>query len=272
MAGVESPFITANLTADVPAAMQNSILGKRNKSKVETQVDGQKIKLDEDAQTGLFTNTPDPVMKILDSFKKKIPPPIEDPPPDPPKPPPESEVRKANFDLFMGNATVVPFTADDASTLDKNTGFISWVSEWNVWGNEDFDDLQEVMLVATWGDVTLLNKLEHAPYPVTISAAAKIVDSFSGLIRPRNRPVSKIYKKDKKKPDSTDTISPMLFPGITFNFEIHGTSGLQLGDVIKISDLPKKYEKTMLQITEINHQLSGMLWITSVKAEMRQVG
>jgi hypothetical protein len=236
MAGVESPFITANLTVDIPAAMQNSILGKRNKLKVEPQVDGHKIELDEDDKTGLFTSTPDPVMAILDSFREKVPQPPAKPPPDPPKPPPESEVRKANFDLFMGNATVIPFTADDASMLYKSTGISGWFRRL---GDENLSTLQSVMLVATWGDVTLLNKLEHAPYDA--------------------------------EPDTTDTTDPMLLP-ISFEFEIHGTSGLQLGDVIKISDLPKKYEKTILQIVEINHQLSGMLWVTSVKSQFRRVG
>ena len=249
MRGVESPFITAGITIDIPSAMQNHILGKRNATNAESgdasseDKSGTTTTLKTDGQNpelrGMFTNKPDPVLAILNSLK---PPPnstkTEDGADEPTDSELEDKIRKANFDLFMGNASVIPFTADDSAALKSNTNMFSraWTWATDPVTDESLSELQEVMLVSSWGDSSLLKKFE------------------TGVEQPKSI-----------------LVNPMLLP-ITFEFETHGMSGLQLGDVIRISDIPKKYEKTILQIVEINHQLSGMSWITSVKAQMRNTG
>ena len=248
MHGIDSPFITSNITFDIPAAMQNSILGQRNSGEaknITTTTDGEKVVV-----RGLFTTEEDPVMKILNRFElaeldgeKKE----------------SSEIHKANFDLFMGNVTVIPFTENDAVALDK-AELDFWIFSYKT---TKIKDLDKLVMAMSWNDVSLLSKFERGP--ITSGAADK-------PMKLSQNPMYAYFIEQMVIPtEPVGIINPMLLP-ITFEFEIHGTSGLQLGDMIKVSDLPKKYEKTILQIKEINHQLSDMLWTTSVKAEMRNTG
>jgi len=110
--GVGSPFISSNINIDMPSAMQNSILGQRNSTKISTQTDSQSVVI-----RGLFSTLEDPVMKILNSFK------VNDSGSDDTNTTTDNEedkIRKVNFDLFMGQASVIPFSEDDAALLDQN--------------------------------------------------------------------------------------------------------------------------------------------------------
>ena len=70
--------------------------------------------------------------------------------------------------------------------------------------------------------------------------------------------------------DSSDYITnPPLLP-IDIEFTIHGISGLKVGDIFKVVDLPNKFADKVFQITEINHEV-GEQWLTKVKAGMRNI-
>ena len=64
----------------------------------------------------------------------------------------------------------------------------------------------------------------------------------------------------------------ILLP-IKYTFKILGKSGLRRGDVFNIMGIPKKYrENGFFQIVEIEQNLEGMNWTTTVTGQYRQTG
>lgn len=58
---------------------------------------------------------------------------------------------------------------------------------------------------------------------------------------------------------------------IKYNFKVLGTSGFRRGDTFNVIGIPTKYAKHgLFQITEIEHNVSGMAWTTSVTGQYRQ--
>jgi len=58
---------------------------------------------------------------------------------------------------------------------------------------------------------------------------------------------------------------------IKYTFKVLGTSGFRRGDTFNIIGIPTKYAKHgLFQITEIEHNVSGMAWTTSVTGQYRQ--
>ena len=59
---------------------------------------------------------------------------------------------------------------------------------------------------------------------------------------------------------------------IKYTFKVLGTSGFRRGDTFNIIGIPTKYAKHgLFQITEIEHNVSGMAWTTSVTGQYRQI-
>jgi hypothetical protein len=59
---------------------------------------------------------------------------------------------------------------------------------------------------------------------------------------------------------------------IKYTFKVLGTSGFRRGDTFNIIGIPSKYAKHgLFQITEIEHNVSGMAWTTSVTGQYRQL-
>jgi hypothetical protein len=64
-------------------------------------------------------------------------------------------------------------------------------------------------------------------------------------------------------------LSPLL--PITYKFKILGSSGIRRWDCFVVTGIPTKYiSNGIWQITEIEHGLSGMQWVTEVTANYRQ--
>jgi len=64
-------------------------------------------------------------------------------------------------------------------------------------------------------------------------------------------------------------LSPLL--PITYKFKILGSSGIRRWDCFVVRGIPEKYiSNGIWQITEIEHGLSGMQWVTEVTANYRQ--
>lgn len=58
---------------------------------------------------------------------------------------------------------------------------------------------------------------------------------------------------------------------IKYTFKVLGTSGFRRGDTFNIIGIPTKYAKHgLFQITEIEHNVSGMTWTTTVTGQYRQ--
>ena len=59
---------------------------------------------------------------------------------------------------------------------------------------------------------------------------------------------------------------------IKYTFKVLGTSGFRRGDTFNIIGIPSKYAKHgLFQVTEIEHNVSGMAWTTSVTGQYRQM-
>lgn len=72
-----------------------------------------------------------------------------------------------------------------------------------------------------------------------------------------------------KKASSSGLLSPLL--PITYKFKILGCSGIRRWDSFVVQGIPKKYiSNGIWQITEVEHNLSGMQWVTEVTANYRQ--
>ena len=214
--GIKTPFLSSQLDFDIPGAMKNHVLGKRISEYAEVIKDGNNPTVD-----SLFAKQMDPVLNILNSLKLTDEPPQEKK--DPPKPPSEDEIRKSNYDLFIGKATVISFVNDRNNIPEAEEG----------WFSIELDNigLDQFASVACWNST----------------------DAFTIL--------------STNQIDSAT--NPILLP-IKFEFEVIGVSGMRVGDLFKINDLPEKYKSGVFQIIETSHSIKASTWTTSVKAQFRQ--
>ena len=227
--GAETPFITSELSMDLPAAMKNQIVAQRSAGKVDTKQEGNKPQ----DFTGIFAKQQDPVLVLLDSFQdvpeeKKT----EDPDDKKSKSDKEEEFRKKNMEMFTGKATVVCMEKNRDAALDtKESGWIQVLSLGLADGaNANID---EILSVVAWNDASLFRALD---------------------------------KKDKSSLKANNVLVP-----ITFNFTIHGISGIKTGDLFRILDLPKNYTNSVFQVVEVSHELGNNLWTTNVKGKLRNI-
>ena len=72
------------------------------------------------------------------------------------------------------------------------------------------------------------------------------------------------------KEGGTNLLSPLL--PITYKFKILGCSGIRRWDSFRILGIPERYaSRGIWQITEVEHGLSGMQWVTEVTGTYRQL-
>ena len=72
------------------------------------------------------------------------------------------------------------------------------------------------------------------------------------------------------KDGGTNLLSPLL--PITYKFKILGCSGIRRWDSFRIKGIPERYATSGIwQITEVEHGLSGMQWVTEVTGTYRQL-
>jgi len=58
---------------------------------------------------------------------------------------------------------------------------------------------------------------------------------------------------------------------IKYNFKILGSSGIRRGDTFNIVGIPIKYQTSgLFQVTQVEHQIEGVMWTTEVTGEYRQ--
>lgn len=229
--GVDTPFLESSLGLDLPAAMKNMIVAERSAGQPDVSAEGPLP-----IKTGkLFAKKDDPVMKILSNFQKKG---IDEKTDTTTavttgtgaQKLTEQEVRKQNYDLFMSKATVVPA----AGVKDRNGDLDAVRNAFLEWFGAKTTDinLENLVVVSAWNDPSLLRKLD---------------------LNGRN----------------TTTANNVLLE-ITFDFTIHGVSGIKTGDLFEIEDLPTKYKNTVFQVVEVSHALDGNMWKTSVTGKLRK--
>ena len=78
-----------------------------------------------------------------------------------------------------------------------------------------------------------------------------------------------ILKNNAFEKYPSDKTSPPL--PITYTFKILGKSGLRRGDIFNIAGIPRKYaEHGFFQIINIEQNIQGSLWTTSITGQYRQ--
>ena len=214
--GIDTPFLSSQLDFDIPGAMKNHVLGKRISEYAEVIKDGKNPTID-----SLFAKKMDPVLDILNSLKEEEPQPTGSS--DTEKKPTEDEIRKSNYDLFIGKATVISFVNDRNNIPEADEGWFSIES-----------------------DNTALDKFAS-------TVCWNSTDAFTMFAT-----------------NTIDDENPILLP-INFSFDIHGVSGIRVGDLFKILDIPEKYKSGVFQVLETSQSIQSSTWITSVRAQFRQI-
>ena len=147
-----------------------------------------------------------------------------------------TETRKTNYKYFIEKAGVFPKEYDRNKPYDITKQSVGGLFSYDIQSSNNAN-IEDILFVGTWGDPSLLKKYELG---------------------------------ELKNSNGKDNITNPPLTSIEFNFQIHGISGLKVGDIFRVVDIPYKFNNKIFQITEINHQV-GEQWITSVKAKLRNV-
>lgn len=151
--GVDTPFLTSNFDMSLPAAMKNSIIGKRNSTPVNLNSDGAT-----DADIAfIFAEEQDPVLDILNSFQVQSEEDQTDS--EEPENPDEDEIRKANFEIFLQYASVFTNVKDREGDFDVKESTLARVLSlgFRDGANANAD---EILYVGAWSDRALFKQLQ----------------------------------------------------------------------------------------------------------------
>lgn len=148
----------------------------------------------------------------------------------------ESETRVSNYKYFIQKAGVFPKENNRNRPYDITNQSLGTLISYDFQESNDAN-IEEILFVGTWGDPSLLKKYELGEMLTT---------------------------------NAKDNLTNPPLTSIGFDFQIHGISGLKVGDIFRVVDIPKKFNNKIFQITEINHQVDEQ-WITSVKSKLRNI-
>ena len=228
--GKRTPFLSSQLSFDIPSAMKNHVLGKRISENAETIQEGQQPEV-----KTLFAKEEDAVLNILNSLKLTETDGAPSGSNEDKKELTEDEIREKNYEIFIGQAAVYPTMIDREDV--KNAKDTIWSKVTTAIAGDENVTINEIAIVGAWKSSSIF---------------------------------SLIQKGHDLKNKGKD-IDPILLP-INFEFEVPGVSGLRVGDLFKIKDLPEKYTKGIFQIIETAHAIDGNQWKTTVKAQFRNTG
>ena len=147
----------------------------------------------------------------------------------------ERETRKSNYKFFISKAGVFP------KINDRNLDYDITNEKWDFYAANNAN-LEEIIYVGCWNDPYLLKKYEMYDRNLCLQS---------------------------NKSGGDYTTNPVLLP-IKFSFTIHGISGIKVGDIFAVSDLPQKYANKIFQVTQVEHQVSD-IWTTQVQAQLRNI-
>lgn len=232
--GLDSPFIDCGLDFDIPGAMKNQIVSKRLSPKKNGE--GEEAFVTDGRQIrldGLFSTAQDPVLTILNGLKAEQTEEDTSETATPTDEEEEAEARKLNYELFMGKAGVFPKIQDRNGNTDAEKDWYDFFSDTNA------NTLKGLLVVGTWNDSGLLKTIQL-----------------------------KDEGKDIPIPAKGQSQNSVLLP-IKFNFTIPGVSGLLIGNIFKITDIPQKYADRVFQVTKVEHSIQDGGWSTSVEAQIR---
>lgn len=149
----------------------------------------------------------------------------------------EAKAREKNYDLFMQKAGVYPKINNPEQMADLEKQWYDFYS-----GNDTpLDD--KVIVCAIWNDSQLLRQV------------------YEYDLNPQKLPGG-LDKSLKKNPG---------YLPIEVTFKIHGVSGIKVGDVLRIIDLPHTYKRKLLQVFNVSNTIDDDLWTTEVTAKLRNI-
>ena len=230
--GIRTPFLSSQLNFDIPGAMKNHVLGKR----ISANANAETIQEGQQPEVkNLFAKDKDAVLEILNSLKIQENDDEEGGATQETEELTENEIREKNYEIFIGQAAVYPTVIDRKEGANAKD---AWYNRFATWFAGDSNvSINEMAVVGAWNDSALFNLIQKG---INLKNKGKDVDS-------------------------------VLLP-INFEFEVHGISGLRVGDLFKLKDVPSKYTKGIFQIIETSHTIDGNQWKTSVKAQFRNTG
>jgi len=238
--GKNSPFLSSKVDMSIPATMRNSILAKR--AEVQANAVSEGPVLDQHQWTEFFSDTHDPVMKIFDSIRK---------------------IRKEN-------------KVNEIESFEERKQRLSdkWEKE-----RADADALrhknirkQNVELFLKKASIIIIGNDRNKAdiYNEVLDLASGNNASISDMLLVGAWKDTAELKKMELDEVKSDNPNPILL-GIEFAFELHGISGLKIGDIFKLSDIPGKIKNGTFQIMTTSHSLTGKMWLTSGTAIMRNM-
>ena len=279
--GVKTSFLSSQLNFDIAAAMKNHVIGKRFSQSNELIQEGKQPELGK-----LFSKIPDPVVRILSEMKpvdikdsayvdKDIPDDELDSLVTSTKKTAssvagwlgdqvtsakeatvdfgnsvakgtgdlwdnatgaeEDATRDKNYELFIGKAAVYPFLNNREEIPVATNDFWSWNAARAI--TEGTEKIQNIAFVGAWKSANVFKTLDGG-----------CVDE------------SENTEKENSNPPLLD---------VKFTFEIHGLSGIRVGDLFKLIDVPVQYTGGVFQVLETSHVVDGTQWKTTVSSKFR---
>jgi len=269
--GLQSPFLECSFNLDIPGAMKGQVIGNKlsGKNKIASNPNSEQKELE---LSGLFTDKIDTVLDTLNpigpnekneiteenDFERRVDEYIKEKGWDSDSPSTRRQVeryvryeikkenkkeaednKKSNFEMFVGNSTIIPKIQDRNSVIDLEKGFF------DVYSRND-TNLEDFAVVAAWNNPALLKVVQR--YDDGLSVASQSQQEVS---------------------EATQKNVPLL--PIKFDFTVHGISGIIVGNTFNIKDLPLKYKEYIFQVTEVEHSISQNIWTTKVTGQFRQM-
>ena len=240
--GALTPFLSAELSFDIPGAMKGQVIGQSmaNDTSDDDDEGNPNSETKEISTKGLFTTKVDSVMKELRAVKKEGDKLLEEAKAaDAPEETSgegdsvEEQQRKANYETFVRSALIVP------KEQDRNAKYDVANEKYDLWKNNE-TTVEDLAVVGAWNDATVLKKVQ-------------MLNEGLGT--------------------ANSTISQLNVPllPIKFNFTIHGVSGIRVGDTFSIIDLPTKYKNKVFQVTQVEHDIAQNIWTTKIEGSMRNM-
>ena len=241
--GTKSPFIEVDFSVSAPAAMQNSIIQKRNSNDKEasTLKEGALVEVlgsvwsNPEVQDKDGIKPIDMVATIISGVKFKEPTnKNENSNTGETEEPDADAVKAANYEFFVGKAGVFP----KVQNRNDMEGILSDLEDGNI---------QNIFTVGTFNDTSALRQV----YMNDIKG--------TGWAEPGNPKAGKVNN--------------VAFGVAVVNFTVHGMSGFKRGDTLRYEGLPRNFsEPHTYEVTGLEHELTTTGWYTKVETKMRPYG
>jgi len=262
--GKNTPFIESSLDINIPAAMKNSIIGSRlakalGEENDELTQEGPMIQ----TGNGLFTNVSDPLLSKL-----------------------------ASFNISKNDESAKAISNEDEPTDEEISKF--QYENKNPYGGpglyDDYDAAKNALKAKNAREK--VKEIKNKNFDIFSSAAGiypyvnnrkTVNDAVGGIIKQWfTNPDEKLNIDDYLLIGTYDDVSTfrmiysksaknslgILMP-INFTFSLHGISGLRVGDIFSLADLPPKFTQSIFQVLEVSHTISDGKWLTNVRAGYR---